>query len=54
MGKLFMYVAMSLDGKIAKTDESVGWLDEIPNPDEEHYGYGDFIKEVKLLKKCPS
>ncbi|MEM8894378.1 MAG: dihydrofolate reductase, partial [Bacteroidota bacterium] len=33
MSKLVLYIAASADGFIAKEDGSVGWLDEIPNPD---------------------
>jgi len=37
---------MSLNGKIAKTDGSVEWLDSIPNPDKLDYGYSDFYESV--------
>ncbi len=46
MRKIKLYIAVSLDGKIAKPDGSVAWLDEIPNPDKLDYGYSDFYKTV--------
>ena len=46
MKKLIMYIAMSLDGRIAGPEDDVTWLDELPNPDQSDYGYHDFIKSV--------
>lgn len=46
MRKLILYTAMSLDGKIAGPDDDVSWLDQIPNPDQSDYGYGEFVKEI--------
>ena len=37
---------MSLNGKIAKKDGSVDWLESIPNPDKSDYGYGDFYASI--------
>ena len=42
-----MYVAVSLDGKIAKPDGTVGWLDSVPH-EESHYGYEEFIKDIDV------
>ena len=39
MRKIISYIAISLDGKIAKPDGNVDWLDELPNPDQLDYGY---------------
>ena len=39
-------MAMSLDGKIAKSDGDVQWLDEIPNPDQLDYGYYNFYATI--------
>ncbi|MTI21837.1 dihydrofolate reductase [Fulvivirga sp. RKSG066] len=46
MRKLISYMAMSIDGKIARLDGDVKWLDKIPNPDKTDYGYGDFYKSI--------
>lgn len=46
MRKVKLYIAISLDGKIAKSDGDVAWLDEIPNPDKLDYGYYDFYNNV--------
>ena len=40
---------MSLDGKIAKLNNDVSWLDEIPNPDKSDYGYYDFYEKVDTI-----
>jgi len=37
---------MSLNGKIAKADGSVHWLEEIPNPDKLDYGYAIFNETI--------
>lgn len=42
MRKLILYIAMSLDGKIAGPNDDVKWLEELPNPDKSDYGYHDF------------
>lgn len=39
-------MAMSIDGKIARPDGDIKWLDEIPNPDKSDYGYADFYKSI--------
>jgi dihydrofolate reductase len=44
--KLILYSAVSLNGKIARDDGSVDWLESIPNPDKLDYGYGEFIKTI--------
>lgn len=37
---------MSLNGKIAKADGSVEWLETIPNPDQSDHGYFEFYKSI--------
>jgi dihydrofolate reductase len=44
--KIKLYIAISLNGKIAKADGSVDWLESIPNPDKSDYGYYDFYKSI--------
>lgn len=46
MRKIKLYIAISLNGKIAKSDGSVDWLEQIPNPDKTDYGYADFYKSI--------
>lgn len=46
MGKIQLYLAMSLDGKIAKPDDDVSWLDEVPNPNNSDYGYYSFYENI--------
>ena len=46
MRKIRLYIAMSLNGKIARPDGSVDWLEAIPNPDKSDYGYARFYKEI--------
>lgn len=37
---------MSLNGKIARPDGSVDWLETIPNPDKTDYGYETFYEGI--------
>ncbi|MBL6447762.1 dihydrofolate reductase [Fulvivirga sp. 29W222] len=46
MRKLTLYIATSLNGKIAKNDGAVDWLDAVPNPEKSDYGYYDFYKGI--------
>ena len=46
MRKIRLYIATSLNGKIARSDGSVDWLDAVPNPDKTDYGYTDFLESV--------
>ena len=46
MKKIILYSAISLDGKIAKENGAVDWLDDIPNPDKLDYGYQDFYESI--------
>lgn len=48
MRKTILYIAASLNGKIAKADGSVEWLESIPNPDKLDYGFYDFYKLVDV------
>lgn len=46
MKKLKLYIATSLNGKIAKPDGSVEWLESIPNPEETDHGYHAFYSSI--------
>lgn len=46
MRKIRLYSAMSLNGRIARADGSVDWLEAIPNPDGTDYGYAAFYEEI--------
>ncbi|MBK8515341.1 MAG: dihydrofolate reductase [Saprospiraceae bacterium] len=46
MRKIKLYLAISLNGKIARSDGSVDWLDSIPNPENSDYGYAEFYKTI--------
>lgn len=46
MRKTIIYIACSLNGKIAKLDGSVEWLESIPNPEKTDYGYTKFYKSI--------
>lgn len=45
MRKIRLYIATSLDGKIARQDGSIDWLDDFNSPDED-YGYAKFLESV--------
>lgn len=46
MRKLKLYSACSLNGKIAKKDGSVDWLNEMPNPENTDHGFADFFDSI--------
>lgn len=46
MRKIKLYIATSLNGKIAQTDGSIDWLESIPNPNQLDYGYSKFYDSV--------
>ncbi len=46
MRKIKLYIAVSLNGKIAKTDGSVDWLESIPNPEKIDHGFAEFYKSI--------
>lgn len=46
MRKIKLFIAISLNGKIANSDGSVDWLENIPNPEKTDYGYLEFLNSV--------
>ncbi len=46
--KLILYIAMSLDGYIAKTNDDLSFL-SIVQEDGQDYGYSDFIKTIDTI-----
>lgn len=46
MRKIKLYIATSLNGKIARLDGDVQWLESIPNPDGVDHGYAEFYDSV--------
>jgi dihydrofolate reductase len=46
--KVVLYIAMSLDGFIAKENDDISFLSLVENPPED-YGYNDFIKTVDTV-----
>lgn len=46
MRKIKLYIAMSLNGRIAEKNGSVEWLESIPNPEKLDYGYSEFYKNT--------
>ena len=46
--KLILYIAMSLDGYIARPDGNLDWLSSVERPGED-YGYADFVRTVDTV-----
>lgn len=49
MRKIKLYITMSLDGYIATPDGGIEWLNEIPNPNKEDYGYSALLDSVDTV-----
>ncbi|MCG6186886.1 dihydrofolate reductase family protein [Maribellus maritimus] len=48
MAKIKLYIAQSLNSKIALADGSVEWLESIPNPENTDHGYAEFFDSVGI------
>lgn len=46
---IYIYIAESLDGYIAKEDRDIEWLNEIPNPEKSDYGFSEFMNKIDAL-----
>lgn len=46
MRKIKLYIAVSLDGKIAMPDGDISWLEGFPKPENSDYGYSKFLESV--------
>lgn len=46
--KLYLYIAMSLDGYIAKADDNIDFLTMVERPNED-YGYHDFLQNIDTV-----
>lgn len=46
MRKIILYIAASLNGKIADANGNVDWLNKIPNPENTDYGYSEFFSNI--------
>lgn len=44
--KVILYTAASLDGKIARLNGAVDWLDALPNPSGTDHRYSDLTKRI--------
>lgn len=49
MKKIILYIAASLDGRIAEPDGGLDWLTEFPNPEKTDYGYKDLLASVDTV-----
>lgn len=45
----YVYVAASIDGYIATQDGGIEWLHELPNPNNDDYGYSEFMESVDAI-----
>lgn len=47
--KTYVYIAQSLDGFIAKIDGDLKWLEKLPNPNGEDFGFTEFMNKIDVL-----
>jgi dihydrofolate reductase len=44
-----VFIATSLDGFIATSDHGLDWLDSLPNPDGDDYGFASFMDTIDAV-----
>ncbi len=49
MAEIKLYIAISLDGFIARENGDIDWLESLPNPNNLDYGYGEFISGIDTV-----
>lgn len=49
MKRIILYIAASLDGRIAEPDGGLEWLTEFPNPEKTDYGYKSLLASVDTV-----
>lgn len=49
MKKIILYIAASLDQRIAEADGGIEWLSEYPITEEMNYGYKDFFASIDTI-----
>lgn len=49
MKRIILYIAASIDGRIAEPDGGIEWLSEFPITEEMNYGYKDFFASIDTI-----
>jgi dihydrofolate reductase len=49
MKKIILYIAASIDGRIAEPDGGIEWLSEFPITEEMNYGYKEFMASIDTI-----
>lgn len=49
MKKIILYIAASIDGRIAESDGGMEWLSGFPITEEMNYGYKDFFASIDTI-----
>lgn len=44
-----VYIGVSIDGFIADRDGGLDWLQSVPNPNNDNFGFTDFIESIDAL-----
>lgn len=49
MKKIILYIAASIDGRIAEPEGGIEWLSEFPITEEMNYGYKEFMASIDTI-----